>query len=107
MALRKDRRRPAGAQEAHSEKAPGGEKDLGRGGPERRPSEMRREGRGESMLLGAPGMARAFLPVLSSLGPVWDNVSPWDIHGQQGAQRAGRYGITWVSLWPPGHPSSP
>lgn len=89
MALRKDRRRPAGAQETHSEKAPGGEKDLGRDGPERRPSDMRREGRRESMLLRAPGMAWAFLPVLSSLGPVWDNVSPWDIHGQEGGQRAG------------------
>ena len=83
MVLRKDRRRPTGAQETHSEKAPGGEKDLGRDGPERRPSDMRRESRGESMLL------RAFLPVLSSLGPVWDNVSPWDIHGQEGGQRAG------------------
>ena len=61
MALRKDRRCPAGAQKTHSEKVPGGEKDLGRDSPERRPSEMQRKGGGGIHASQGPGMARTFL----------------------------------------------
>ena len=41
------------------------------------------------MILRALGWPGHFSRVLTSLGPVWDNVSPWDIHGQEGGQRAG------------------
>ena len=57
---------------------------------------------GESMLLRALGWPGHFSRVLTPLGPVWDNVSPWDIHGQEGGHRAGTASHgSHSGPWPP------